>query len=743
MITLTLHPHLSSLLMGLALLAILGWLWFLQRRYATHYPPRTTWLLVAPKIIVALLFFLALFDPSWRASRPRSQNDKMLVLVDASSSMDVKDSDQGTRAQRAEALAQTIDQRLRSLVKIEKQSFDMDLPASQTGQEIRGTDLGKVLADLSGRPDVSAYRAIVLLTDGGDEPVQTANLPGVPLFIAGIGTDPSTWNDVALIDVDAPTSVEEKTSFDVSADVKAYRKDPQFAQAVQALPVTLKEYIDGQWQTIGEEKVDVSVNQARVKFHVESPEESRKVVAGASRKFQLSVASTPGELSTLNNERTFSVDVRKRSFRVLLFGRKLDWDFAHLRWELLKDPAIKITSMYRTSEENVRLEQGPQESDEGLKAGFPSDVKVLKQFKCVILGSFPAADLSVGQQQALVKYVEDGGSAVFLGGPDSFGRGGYDQTPLAPLLPWHTSRAEGEMLVGKFPVRVPQEAAGHTAVAGLARSLQMVRSPFIFSVNPVGKAHAGTLSLLDASVGENVVPLIALQRYGNGQTLGIATNTLWRWDRMTDKGGSQGDLHEAYHQFWHSTVGYLSGMYEGNRFLLVTWDRPSYRPSEAAEATMQVAGQSVRGQLRFTGTVKHGSEKPAKIAIEPVAGKDQVFKTKIFFSDRGEYLVHIDALAGFDKVDTYERTLRVSPTRNEGARLEVDHAFLNDLAGRGGGMYAPEAESEKLLERLRASLVTGPIETQVRLVQENGIFFFMALAVLIAEWVVRRRLNLF
>ena len=175
---------------------------------------------------------------------------------------------------------------------------------------------------------------------------------------------------------------------------------------------------------------------------------------------------------------------------------------------------------------------------------------------------------------------------------------------------------------------------------------------------------------------------------------------------------------------------------------MVKCDRPSYRPSEAAEATMQVAGRSIRGQLRFTGTVTLGSQ-TRPITIEPVAGADQVFKTKIFFPDRGEYLVRIEALAGFEKVDTYERILRVAPTLNEGARLEVDHAFLNDLAGRSGGMYAPEAEIDRLIERIRASLLKGSDETDVRVVEEKGIFFFMVLAALIAEWIVRRRMNLF
>jgi hypothetical protein len=732
MTSLSWHPHVGPLAAGLGLLALFAWFWFIYRRYRAHHPPRTTWLLLAPKAVVALLLFLAVLDPSWRASRPRRDGDKVLALLDVSSSMDVPDSPDGTRAERAERLLERLRDRLGSLVDFDVQAFDTDVhePGAAKAKGVRGTDLGKVLAGLAQRADMSSYQAVVLLTDGGDEPVRAARLAGVPLFIAGVGTDPSTWNDVAVADVDVPAAVEEKTPFEVTADVIARRADAGFAATLKSVPVALREQVGEAWQPVAAERVDLDVSRARVSFRVPPRKDA------ASRKFLLAVAHVPGELSPLNNVRTFTVDVRKRSFYVLLFGRKLDWDFALLRRELLQDPAIKVTALYRTGTKLLRVEGDRQEGDAALASGLPADGKTLRLYKCIILGSFPAEDLDVRQQEALRKYVEEGGSVVFLGGPDSFGRGGYDQTPLAPLIPWHISRAEGEILTGRFPVAVSPHATDHAAVSAFARTLNRARSPVLFSVNPVGKPRTGAVSLLDASVGEQSVPVIALQRYGSGQTLGVATNTLWRWGRM------DGEVRQAYHQFWQHTVRYLSGLYEGNRFLIVKWDRDSYRPSEEAEATMQVIGRSAQGQLRFTGTVAHGRDS-RKLAIEPVPGSEGTYRAKVFFPDRGEYLVRLEALAGFERVDAYERTFRVAPTRNEGARLEVDHAYLDDLAGRSGGAYAPEADVDRLIDRLRARLLAGSVETDVRLVEATGGFFLVLLLVLAAEWAVRRWLNLF
>jgi hypothetical protein len=284
-------------------------------------------------------------------------------------------------------------------------------------------------------------------------------------------------------------------------------------------------------------------------------------------------------------------------------------------------------------------------------------------------------------------------------------------------------------------VNVPPHAVSHAAMAEVARTLGQASGPVVHSVNPVGRPRIGAVSLMDASVGNQVVPLMALQRYGNGQTLGIASNTLWRWGRM------DGAIRTAYRQFWQHVVRYLSGLYEGNRFLIVKWDREHYRPSEAAEATLQVVGRSTQGQLRLTGTVSHGDQ-TRKVPIDPVPGRDDTYRTKIVFPDRGEYRFRAEALAGFDRIDTYERTFRVAPTRNEGAQLEVDHAYLDDLASRSGGGYAPETDLDDFVERLRSRLMTEAVVTEVRLVQDYGAFFALLLVVLMAEWFIRRRMNL-
>jgi uncharacterized protein YegL len=53
----------------------------------------------------------------------------------------------------------------------------------------------------------------------------------------------------------------------------------------------------------------------------------------------------------------------------------------------------------------------------------------------VLLNNVPRSRLSPAVQQALVNYVEEGGSLAMAGGDESFGLGGYQDSPLARALP--------------------------------------------------------------------------------------------------------------------------------------------------------------------------------------------------------------------------------------------------------------------------------------------------------------------
>jgi len=69
-------------------------------------------------------------------------------------------------------------------------------------------------------------------------------------------------------------------------------------------------------------------------------------------------------------------------------------------------------------------------------AELPSELPRLLDVDAVILVNTPIHQVSLGQQEMLCRYVNDlGGGLVMVGGPESFGAGGWIDSPVAQILP--------------------------------------------------------------------------------------------------------------------------------------------------------------------------------------------------------------------------------------------------------------------------------------------------------------------
>ena len=687
-------PHLGTLANSIVILAMMGWLCLLWYRYRSRYTAKRTVLLLAPKLLLTILAVTALMDPAWRNVRPTDDSQKVAVISDISTSMDVEDDGSNSRAVRAQLILKDIQDELKGIASVENYRFDVDVLATEDipAEGTRNTDLGKTIVALSETPDLSDCKAVVLVTDGGDEVIRSERLPEVPVYIAGVGTEPSTWDDLEISNTDIPEEVELDTPFKVSADIIVHSASDAFAKKAADVDVRIEKRVAGQYEHLSAVTVDPGQNNGRVEFELPA-EETEGVYY-----YRLSVKDVDGEMTVLNNSREFAVDVREKSVNVLLYGNMLDWNFAMLKREFSEDATIKLTSVYRKNAQVFLIDGARQEGDQVFSRGLPADEQVLDLYTCIVLGSFPAEFITPASCTALRNYVERGGNLVLLGGPKSFDKGGYYKTVLAPLIPWKESNDARGISAGQFPVIIPPEGSGHGLSSATAAILKNVTAPVFYSVNKVGERRSGALSLMNASVGSKIVPIVALQPYGKGQTLGVATDTLWRWSRM------EGDISGAFHQFWRDSIRYLAGEIEGGRFLAVRWDRKRYRPSEEGHAEIGVVGRYAEGEVHLKGSVEHeGTTQDLSIVLKD--GND--FQIKVFFADRGDYTVKLEATLAGEPLDTYERVIRVGANVSEGAGLAVDHPFLENLAARSGGNYQREADTEQLIQRLKAMLMTS------------------------------------
>jgi len=727
------RTHLHPILAAAMILILVVWLIVLFRRQRRSRSLRQTVLLLFPKVLIVLLIILAYFDPVRSVVQRPNRDKKIIVLVDTSSSMDCRDESEVSRVERAKGLAQDLTGKLRSFIDLETLDFDVEVhgakDSKQAAEQIRSTDLGKCLVTIADQADSANYDSAILLTDGGDELIQTPKLPDVPLYITGIGSSPDLWNDLAVTEVTAPKLVEQGSNFEVSADIMARFASRDFAAKVSVAQVRLEEKQQDRWQVRGSEFVRLDNTRARAKFSLQAPPES------GTNEYRITVQNFEGELSNLNNVRNFSAEVRKETLHVLFFVQELGWDFSMIRKELARDPSVELTALFRISERRFIVQGTRQKGDEQLEAGFPFSKEVLDLYKCVIVGSFGASQWQQNQLNALLEYVRDGGAVVFLGGENSFGRGGYDRTIIEPLFPWLISKAQSEFQIGQFVVTVPAAALGNSIIEETIKIISQSDSVSVESLNVEGPLKDGAVTLLEASVAGRYVPLVSMQRYGQGQTMAVATNTLWKWCRASD------ELKEAYGYFWQQTVKNMTSWEEGQRFLAIKWDQQQYNPGENASATIRIAGRHDADRLRFAAEMEvEGKSTP--ITVEPIMGYENTFKAEMSLARSARYRFELQAFLGEQMLESYEKTIVVGTRLNEGANLEVDHAFLNNLAAQAGGRYFRETEYENLIGTLRSRILSRVVSMEISLIEDNYVYILIFVGILILEWIIRRRMNL-
>ena len=725
------RPHLPTLWCGVVLLGGTLWLLILYRRLLRRWPPRRARWLLLPKLLLLLLLLLALFDPVSAIQQTEHAKGKLLVLVDASSSMDVADDYHQARIVRARKLVEQWQGTVPRGLKLDALDFDTSIhsSAAPAGDALRGTDLGECLLALADRSDVNSYLGVVLLTDGGDEVLENPPLPKVPVSVVGIGTESANWDDVALTDVQCPLVAEKDVEFEISADILAHAGHSQgFAERVANLQVRLEHATaSNRWERVADQTVPLANLRGRARLSAHSSQ------IGLQR-YRLTVQPVPGELSALNNSRSITVNVQNRSLHALYFTRELGQEFKVLRNELGRDPGLTFTALFRTTADRFTLQGDYVPGSADLAGGLPATKAGLEAFNAVILGSFPAEELSPGQMQALAEFVEQGGTLIFLGGDQSFGRGGYAQTSLAPLFPWRLLDREPEPPHGEFVVQVPPTGLGHPILATMETVLAR-NSATVDSVNLVAELKPGATALLATRVGGRELAVAALQPFGKGKVLGIASNTLWKWAMRPEPLGS------AYGLFWRQAIRNLTGQTEGSRNLSLRWDKDFYRPGEQALGDIRVAGTGFAA-VRFTASViARGQNLP--VTVEPMPGQSQTYQVKLRFRERGDYLFRLVAYQGERVLDTCEKTFAVAPGLPEGSRLELDEPFLKQLAQNGGGSYYREGAARQFLERIRAGHTRKVTLEESSLVEAGPWFAAAFLMILIGEWILRRRINLF
>jgi Ca-activated chloride channel family protein len=157
-------------------------------------------------------------------------------------------------------------------------------------------------------------------------------------------------------------------------------------------------------------------------------------------------------------------------------------------------------------------------------ASLPADTGALVSYASVVIVDVPAALLSNEQQIRLQSYVRDlGGGLVFVGGPDSYGTGGYSATPIEAMLPVENQIRDQQRLPS-LTIAYLIDSSGSMAVSGdgVFSGLQLEQRAVNLSISLLQPTdRVGVLTF--ETQGSLVVPF---QNVGDGSLLYGAVNSL-------------------------------------------------------------------------------------------------------------------------------------------------------------------------------------------------------------------------
>ncbi|MDD5677343.1 MAG: hypothetical protein PHW60_05035 [Kiritimatiellae bacterium] len=206
----------------------------------------------------------------------------------------------------------------------------------------------------------------------------------------------------------------------------------------------------------------------------------------------------------------------------------------------------------------------------------------LLNFKIVVLGDLDAAELGSARAEALIKFVENGGSLMILGGHKAWGAQGLMAGPLSKIMP---IKAAEQLTLQENQVDLALTGEGRAhPVFTTEDAAAWNKIPPILSIFTGGALSPGATTLLTAEAPGGRQPVLVVQKYGQGKVAALLTDSLWRWQLAPGKDN-------YYQRLWNPLLAWLSP---------TETDVNAYQLDLTADADKVFPGEAVDLKARLT-----------------------------------------------------------------------------------------------------------------------------------------------
>jgi len=599
----------------------------------------------------------------------------------------------------------------------------MGLEAKEQGTSI--TASLEAVASSGGIPPAG----IVLLSDGIDNAksqrsevvLQNLGVRGIPVYTVPIGlTDP---DDVSIrnIVMQEVAYSGDKVPVLVQIQSKGYeRRTARLAVLLNDRRVSSRII-----------RFDGGLQFEEVDFRVDVYEK------GAA---QIDVIIEPfdDEISTVNNRVSRSVRIVNEKVNVLYIEGNARWEYRYLRAILKRDPRINATF--------IASNVGPEvarNSPEHIER-FPNDREDAFQYDLVILGDVDASFFTDDELRLLEELIRDrGASLLMLCGP-MYSPGSYTGTPVQAMLPVRFDTEAGWKKIAESVYPVLTREGRSSLVMTLenevelndriwSRMAPMDQLPPLLSAKP-GATVLAVLS--DSTARDQSYPLVAWQRYGTGKCMSIASDRLWRLRYRTG---------DKYHwRVWSQCIQFMTLsrlMGEHKRIRLET-DRSVYAVDGQCRLYAHVLDDSFDPVVQPVFEVYvlsiDGGQAKQLVSLRPDKSQPGLYEGYFAPPDPGRY--RLEANENDQRVSSTTE-FQVADVRQELIDTDMSLAHLQRIANLTGGASLGIRELSKLSSLVNDRLITTKVRSE-RPLWDNSLVVLLLVALLGAEWILRRRYDL-
>jgi uncharacterized membrane protein len=662
------------------------------------------------------------------------------VLVDVSRSMRIADADGGTRLARAAAIVE------RDIIPSLAGTYTPEVYAvGESWSAAQPTDLrpDSPRSNLAEAVDAirEQYRGrrvpgIVLISDGATTGSADPRAAGAPVFSVGVGS-PAGPDDREIVGLTAGDPRLDQTSIDlrVSAVSRGYGRSPfQLRFLANGRLLESRAITPPAEGSPVEEVIAVSPDPL------------------VATVYTAEIAAADGEAIVENNTRSVLVSPIGRKRRILALAGAPGYEFSFLSRALGKDPGLEFDSIVRKGQnesgQSTFLVQAGGGRASALTSGFPSSREALYAYDALIAANVEGDALTRAQLTMAAEFVSvRGGGLVVLGGR-SFAQRGLIGTPLEETLPVELNDRRGGLARAQADAEGPPapnailltgEGESHPAMR-IGQTVEETRKrwaalPALAASAPVGGPRPGATVLavtMTASGGR--YPVVAAQRYGRGRSMIFAGEASWRWRMLTPASD------RTYEYFWRQAARWLAASAPDPVSVIVP---AAAEPGSVVQIEVEArdAAFTPLGDATVTAAITGPGGTSQPLTLRPDAEVPGRFAGQITAEVAGLYRVQGEARRGARSLGPVDAWFQVGGVEREFADPRLNAGFLQRLARASGGEYLTAAEAGRLASLL-ASSAPRALEPERRDLWHEPWTFVFVVALLSAEWILRRRWGL-